>query len=475
MKETIALLLVILLPAVLVAQVNQNRSLVFNHVTIIGVKDGRLKSDMTVIVTGSRIETIGKTGKVRASKGAEIIDAKGKFLIPGLWDMHVHSLTDNRYEWIFPMLIANGVTGIRELGNNLPFERINQIRREISEGKLMAPRFGAATARILDGAETRLNVAVAVRTGDEARKFVKDYKQQGIDFIKPYNLLLREVYLAIADEAKRQKIPVAGHVPFSMTAREVSDLGQISIEHNSDVLVSCSRDEYRLRQELAEQLKTSPENARAQTELKAAATYNERKAAGLFMRFVRNGTWLCPTLIVTRHTSLSAEEENQFTNDDRMKYIPLPIRERWHREFTQRLAFIANIEDKRMLYRTRFKVTDAAQQTGVQILAGTDTPNPYVFPGFGLHEELELLVQSGFSPLEALQTATVNPARFFGKETTLGTIEKGKLADLVLLDANPLKDIKNTTRIAAVVAGGKFFPKLELEKLLAQAERFAKK
>ncbi|HEY0459564.1 MAG TPA: amidohydrolase family protein [Pyrinomonadaceae bacterium] len=471
MKKIIALWLIFLLPTVLIAQANQNRSVVFKHVTVIDVKNARTKSDMTVIVAGNRITAIGKTGKVRVGRDAEIIDARGKFLIPGLWDMHVHALTDNRYEWVFPMLIAQGVTGIRELGNNLPIEQISLIRREILEGKLLGPRFGAATARILDGAGTTLNVATAVETSEKARAIVRDYKRQGVDFIKPYNLLSREVYLAIADESKRLKIPVEGHVPFSMSAREVSDLGQITIEHNADIFMSCSRDEEKLREELKELVKTLPVGARQQIETKAARTFDERRANALFKSFVDNDTWMCPTIIVNS----VPDSESPFEMDARLKYIPARMQERWRGELKQRRQIVPSADDRKMRQRKRLEIVGLMQRAGVRLIAGSDTPNLYVYPGFSLHDELELLVQAGLTPAEALQTATINAARFFGKETTLGTIEKGKLADLVLLDANPLEDIKNTTRIAAVVANGKYFSKSELEKLLAQAEKAAGK
>jgi hypothetical protein len=188
-----------------------------------------LKPDQTVIVTGNHITAVGRAGRVKVPAGVQVIDATGKFLIPGLWDMHAHALSEGRYEWVFPLLIANGVTGVREMGNDLPFERINQIREEILEGKILGPRFGAITGRILDGPGTKLNVALEVGTAEEARSLVREYKRQGMDFVKPYDLLSREVYLAIVGEAKRQRIAVAGHVPFSMSAAEVSDCRKMRI------------------------------------------------------------------------------------------------------------------------------------------------------------------------------------------------------------------------------------------------------
>lgn len=472
MKKLTMLLLIVLVPIVSRAQKdNQNRSVAFNRVTIINLQTGRSQPEMTVIVTGERIATIGKTGKTRVPEDALLIDARGKFMIPGLWDMHIHALTDNRYEWVFPMLIANGVTGIREMGNNLPVERISLIRRDISEGRLPGPRFGAATTRILDGAGTTLNVATAVASVEQARALVGDYKRQGVDFIKPYNLLSREVYTAIVDEAKRQKIPVEGHVPFSMSAREVSDLGQITIEHNADVFMSCSRDEEKLREELKELVKTLPVGARQQIETKAAASYDERRARALFTRFARNGTWMCPTLIINS----IPDSESTLENDPRLKYISARMEERWRSELKQRKQLVPSADDKKMRYQRRLKVTGLMQRSGLRLLAGSDAPNLYAYPGFSLHEELELLVSAGLSTTEALRTATVNPARFFGRESELGTIEKGKLADLVLLDANPLENIANTKKVNTVVLNGRLFGRNDLDKMLAEVEAVVNK
>ncbi len=253
MKEILAFLLIVLLPSLLVAQVNQtvqNRSVVFNRVTVIDVTGAPSKSGMTVIITGNRIAAVSKSGKVKIPKDAQIIDASGKFMIPGLWDMHVHSLFEGRTEIFFPMFIANGVTGVRDLASPLPLEQTNRLRREIEEGKILGPRLGALTGNLLDGLGTPITIAKTVTTADEGRQFVKSFKQQGADFIKVYDLLPRNVYLAIVDEARRERIPFAGHVPFSMSATEVSDLGQKSIEHSTDVFISASHNEAELRKEL---------------------------------------------------------------------------------------------------------------------------------------------------------------------------------------------------------------------------------
>lgn len=477
-KATLFLLAVFLVSVSLVARTKEP-SLVLTHVTVIDVTatDSRRasKPNHTVVMTGSRITAIGKPGKVRIPAGAQVVDASGRFLIPGLWDMHVHTLVEGRPEYFFPLFIANGVTGLRDMGGSLPWERIQQIRREIADGKLLGPRFGAVAGRILDGPGGRLDVSVTAATAGEGRQLVQSFKQQGADFIKVYNLLPRDVYLAIVDEAKKQGLPVAGHPPFSMTAAEVSDLGQKSIEHTADLFTSCSRDEAALRQELRERAQAGGDSnaARVPVEMKAVAGYDERKAADLFARFVRNGTWLCPTLAVRRPTTSASL--GQIDSDVRLKYIPPSIRESWRNAFTQRIAPSGDVAQRERRFQKTLEIVGAMQRAGVGILAGTDLPNPYVFPGFSLHDELALLVQAGLTPIQALQAATIHPAEFLGLSTSLGTVERGKIADLVLLEADPLEDITNTQRIRAVVVNGRYLPKETLQKMLAEAEAGANK
>jgi len=291
-----------------------------------------------------------------------------------------------------------------------------------------------------------------------------------MDFIKVYNLLAREVYLAIVDEARLQKIPVSGHVPFSMTATEVSDLGQITLEHvQIGIFVSCSRDEAKLRREWQELIRSGQPGAGLRIMAKAVETYDEQTAQRFFARLKRNGTYVCPTSVVFNPVELIADE-SKLLNDSRMKYIPERSRQRWGDVFQQRNNAVAPHAERKARSDLRLKIVGAMHRAGVGLLAGADAPNPYVFPGFSLHEELELLVQAGLSPLAALQTATINPAKFLGIEKEIGTIEKGKLADLVLLDADPLANITNTRQINAVIANGRYFSREQLQKMLADVE-----
>jgi imidazolonepropionase-like amidohydrolase len=471
MKGTIVLFLIFLMPTVMIAQVRASRSVIFNRVTLIDVKDGRLNSEMTLVVTGNRISAIGRAGKVRVPKDAEVVDASGKFLIPGLWDMHSHFLFESFREPFIKLLVANGITGVRDLGGE-QLEQLNQIRQSITEGRVLGPRLVAA-GPIVDGPKPVWEFSIPVANAEDGRKAVRTLKEKGADFVKVYSLLSRESYFAIADEAKKQKIPFAGHVPNAVTTAEATDAGQKSIEHIR-IYLDVSTDEKELRRERLEaEAKGLSEfnKVRGAQTTRILNTISEEKVRQLAERFTRNGTWFVPTLTV--HRGFAFLNDAAFTADSRLKYMPEVMKSYWK---TQREQTPEEVTKRNRLFYTKdLQLVGLMHSAGARLLAGSDMMNPYVYPGFSLHDELALLVEAGLTPLEALRTATINPAIFLEMEKSLGTIEKGKLADLVLLDANPLEDIKNTTRIAGVVVNGKYLPKSELEKLLAQAEAAVKK
>jgi hypothetical protein len=232
------------------------------------------------------------------------------------------------------------------------------------------------------------------------------------------------------------------------------------------MLIACSDKETELRDKL---VKADSPEARSRVQATALETYDEKKAADLVARFVKNQTWQCPTLTVLRSNAYLGDEH--FRQDGRLRYIPRQMQQRWSFRIANRSGS-DNALAKRVLQK-QFEIVGAMQKAGVPILAGTDTGNPFCFPGFSLHDELALLVIAGLTPVEALRSATLNPAKFFGLDQTLGTIEQGKIADLVLLDANPLSNIRNTQRINAVVSNGRLFDRKALDKMLSEAEGVA--
>jgi imidazolonepropionase-like amidohydrolase len=444
----------------LMASARQTPPLYITHVSVVDVIGGRAQPDQTVEIRGRAIASIAAADRVRIPGDARVVDGRGKYLIPGLWDMHVHLGWPPGAAQIFlPMLVANGILGARDMHSELPI--IIGIRRAIANGAQIGPRLIVA-GPALDGPNSYLPAARIVHTPDEARDAVRQLKAAGVDFIKVYSSLPRDLYLAIVSEAKRERIPFVGHVPYAMTAAEASDARQLSLEHLTEVDVGTSSDEAKIKAEeleaVAQKRGSIPDAARLR------ATYDSAKATALFERFRRNGTWQVPTLIVFHGPGEHAASA-KVAGDSLLAYIPKVLRDLWNSmpaEFNARIGALGEFHSD---------LVGQINRAGVPILAGTDFPNPWVYPGFSLHDELGLLVRAGLTPAEALRTATINPARFLGLTDSLGVVAKGKVADLVLLDGNPLDDIANTKRISAVIQGGRVLDRQALDGLLAEARR----
>jgi imidazolonepropionase-like amidohydrolase len=467
----------------------QIRPLVFRSVTIIDVTGALLRPDMTVVISGGRILDVGKTQDLRLPKNARVIDATGRFLIPGLWDMHWHLRSERETRNVFfPLMIANGVTGVRDMFTDCikngaietNIDVVKKWRREFAAGKLIAPRL-LASSQILDGAEPTQPWFYSVADADAARRTVRTFKKRGVDFIKIYSLLSREAYFAIADEAKKQKLPFVGHIPISITTSEASEAGQKSIEH-LDFTDAFSSREAALIKELTLEIERISGNpyftglvycALDANLIRAADSYDSRKLVKASRLFVKNGTWFCPTLAY--HHADAFHDQKEYAKDPHLKCVPPDIMDEWSELKNARVSMPQRMAEMKRVFPRHLKTVGAMRRAGVNFLAGTDATQIHVVHGFSLHNELALLVKAGFTPMEALQAATINPARFMEKEKELGTIEEGKFADLVLLEANPLDEISNTKKIAAVVLNGRYFPKRALQTMLAAASRSAKK
>ena len=449
-------------------------SLVITHVTVIDMTGGPLRTDMTVLISGNQIKAVGKSSRVRPPRGTKIVDGRGKFLIPGLWDMHVHFTEVDRS---FPMFIANGVTGVRNMGGDL--DQLLRWRAQVSSGKLPGPRI-VTCGPIVDGPDPAAHGPVVVAaTASEGRKVVDDLSARGADCIKVYDRLPREAYFAIVDEAKKKRLPVVGHVPLSITSEEASNAGQRSIEHLGNIFESASSLGPAL---LVDESSSSPVTDPSEFPRRIAKrgtrmldTYDETRASAIFKTFVRNNTWQVPTLEVK--WTLTYFDDLVHQSDARLKYIPESQFQWWtpEKNFFAKYRTPEYIVYRKRLFQKEIELVRDLHRAGVQFMTGTDLSGAYVFAGFSVHHEMQLLVQAGLSPLEALQAATRTPALFLGEGDSAGTVESGKVANLVMLDANPLEDIRNTQRINAVVLNGRYLPKAELESLLAGAEASAKK
>ncbi len=440
-------------------------SLVFTHATIVDVSSGALERDMYVVVTGERIEQVGTKHHVKIPKDGKVIDATGKFMIPGLWDMHVHAFFDDRAELgrdvTLPLFIANGITGVRDMGSNL--DPVLQARKEIEEGRLLGPRM-IVSGPMLDGPKSNYKSAIAITTPEDGRRAVDMLKSRGVDFIKIQSYVPRDAYFAIVDECKKRNMVFVGHVPDSIRGSEASNGGQKSLEHLIGIFEASSTVE--------DDLLKGPKSPG-----RFLDTYDATKEAAIIQLLAKNHTWQCPTLYWERGQWLvDVIDPNK---DPEVKYAPVSWREKAWPRATK--SIIKEMDTDPLPIREKFvqhelDMVKKLNQAGVPFLAGTDCPAGVdVLPGFSLHLELQRFIAAGFTPLEALQTATLKPAQFLDKLNDYGTVEKGKIADLVVLDANPLDDIRNTQKINAVVANGRYLSRGQLDRLLSDVEAAANK
>ena len=454
--------------------------LAITHVTLIDATGSAPQPNMTVLLADRHIETIGPSTAISISPGAQILDATDKFLIPGLVDMHLH-LTgagepSGSREFFIPLLLANGITTVRDMGGYL--ESLVPLRKEIEEGKRLGPQI-FFSGPYLDGNPPSFQPALVVTNAVEASKDIHSLVEHGVDFIKVQSILSRTAYFAIADICRREHLTFVGHVPDSVTAAEASDAGQRSIEHLTCVLRACSSDEPRLMREQSfnPRMKQSAAQSHAREvtwQRELLRTYSDKKAAELIDKFIRNQTWQVPTLILLQKDAFPTPDSDP-SHDPRCKYIPRHVLQGWEKgtQARDKGTTPAEFALRKALLAKSIQFVGTMEAAGVRIMAGTDSAAPYVFPGSSLHDELALLVDAGLTPMQALQAATKNPAEFLGKLETQGTIEQGKFADLLLLDSNPLDDIRNTQRIRALIVRGKVLDRAALDGLLAAEERFA--
>jgi imidazolonepropionase-like amidohydrolase len=438
-------------------------SLIIEHVAVIDVVTGGVRRDASVVVEGDRITQVGAARSVKIPKGARVVDGTGKFLIPGLWDMHVHTFFGEQApagrDITLPLFVATGITGVRDMGSEL--EAVLQARAEIADGKLLGPRMIIA-GPMLDGPKNQFPASIAIFTPEEGRRAVDMLVSRGVDFIKIQSYVPRDAYFAIVDECKKKNITFVGHVPDAIRGAEASNAGQKSFEHLIGIFEGSSTAE--------DELLKGPKGPG-----KFLDTYDAQREAALIALLAKNQTWQCPTLFWERGQWLV--DAIDVTKDPDAKYVPAM----WRDELWPRFAksIIKEMDTDPLAVREKFvehelDIVRKLHAAGVPFLAGTDTPAGVdVIPGFSLHLELQRFVDAGFTPLEALQTATINPARFLGKTADFGTIETGKIADLVLLDANPLEDIRNTQKIAAVILAGRYFSREDLDRILAGVQQVA--
>jgi hypothetical protein len=445
-------------------------------VTLIDGTGAAPRTGVTVVVENGRIKQIAPDRSSAAlPDGTRVIDGSGRFLIPGLWDMHVHGSASERLRTLYAhLLVANGVTGVRKMDTDLPSTALGAHEPAWNAASI-APR-QIVSGRMFNGSGALSGTNLVVESPAEVPAALDSLAHSGSDFVKVYNGPSRETFFALMREAKKRGLVVAGHVPWAVNAGEAADSGQKSIEHTSSLLLSCTTREQELRSQLGKardrgDYHVSLPGQRA--ELTAARSYDAARCRDLAAQFIRNGTWLVPTLVTQRKQAFVPEQP--ISGPDPFGYIA-----GWRDIARQRREWGAERSNEerardREVYERGLEAIRLMREAGVPLLAGSDMPATLVVPGFSLHDELGLLVEAGLTPMQAIQSATIQPARYFGVLDSLGTAEVGKVADLVLLDADPLADIGNTRRIAAVVLRGGYLDRAELDGLLKGARRFARR
>ncbi len=459
-------------PAVLPPQADSN--LVISNVTVIDAAGGQ-RDNRNVVVADGRIVAV-TTAETRTS--GTVIDGTGKYLIPGLWDAHVHfAFEPELAPAMFNLFLANGVTSVRDTGGQL--DEVMPWKRYAESGEVPAPRVFVAgplidgVPRVYDGASpNRPNLGVGVNTPAQAETIVDSLAEAGVDLIKAYELLEPDVFAAVVARAAEHGLPVTGHPPLSMHAADAAE-GLDSMEHMRNLELACSAEADTLLAERRALLAAGAADGgtlrgsiHAAQRPRAVATFSEAACAELVAALANAGSWQVPTLTIVmpliNRLYARADWRANF------EFLPEPVRTRWTttaRGVSDDAPPAATVAHGEWAAGMVKRLADG----GVPIMAGTDTPIFLLTPGFSLHEELANLVAAGMTPAQALAAATVVPARYFGLESEMGAIAVGMAADLVLLDADPLEDIRNTQRITAVVRGGQLFDRAALDALLAQA------
>jgi imidazolonepropionase-like amidohydrolase len=471
------------------ARLAKPEKLLLRGVTVVNTRDGSVSPQMDLSLEGGRINGIAPAGAGAPDASVRIVDAVGKFVVPGYVDMHAHPLSVKDPSGTLELMLANGITGFRQMSGSA------ELLKKRRDGTLMFPKDSPALLALAGSLLTPLNAS----SPEMAIETIREEKVDGADFIKVV-LITRRVFFPALAEANRLGIPMLGHLPPNVDVLAASKAGMKSIEHlgpGLGILAACSTEEAQVRQEAAgrPQLKSLPFrmpfadliatrftrklilNPVAHSDLAdveilqhALSTFSEEKCRALARQFVANRTWQVPTLIREKTAELS--DSPQFRNDPNLRYVSKETVQDW---IAASAAFEqlgpkakAAFQDA---YVLQLKLTKIFDDEGVPMMAGSDSSGAgWEIPGIALHQEFDELEKAGLSPLRVLQMTTLNAADFLGKTASFGTVEAGKSADLVLLDANPIDHVQNLHKIYAVVRAGFYYSAADLEAIKHKVE-----
>ncbi len=438
------------------------------NANIVDVETGTIAENKAILIDSTFIIAIGADEAIKAlATGARVVDASGKYVIPGLWDMHVHIegedlVEDNRA--LMPLYIAYGITSVRDCASDLG-ELVLAWRDSINNNQLFGPQIFTA-GRKLEGINSIWKGDLEIANEEELQQMLDKLDNYHVDFVKiTENTLPGDLFLTSVKEAKKRGYKVTGHVPYDLSVAELADAGFSAIEHASYMLRLGSDD-----QAIVDSIRSGG-LARSDAAEVYSSTFNQDAAFAAYKELAKKGVAVAPTLIGGRQ--LAYLDQNDHQNDDYLKYLT----ERFTSKYQWRIDRMANdTPEQKQARKDRYELiarqVPFLQKAGVNILAGSDAAalNTFVYPALALHEELVLFQDAGMEPVSILQSATINGARFMGVENELATIAVGKNADLVLLNNNPLADIKATQDIFAVVTDGQYLDRKMLDSLLSEVE-----
>ncbi|GAB4045401.1 amidohydrolase family protein [Spirosoma litoris] len=474
MRNLLLALLILFVTINIAHAQKQTVDLLIKSGNLIDVKTGNILTKKIIVTRGKTIVGVFDEAQFKNFQAKKTIDASGKYIIPGLWDMHVHFgggdtlIEENKN--LFPLYIAHGITGIRDAAADLS-PSVLQWRDQIAKGELMGPTLFTSGPK-LEGYKSSWVGDIEVSTNAEVDKMLDSLQGLKVDFVKiTDNAIKPDIYLYILQEAKKRGMKTSGHVPFALTMDEVSAAGLGSVEHMSYVLKAGStRDK-----EVADKVRAGELTARLAS-LMVAQSFDEATALAVYGRMAKNGTIVVPTLNISRTVAYLDQDNHQ--KDSYLQYIGQGLKN----TYAWRVSRVAKdgpeaIAERHAVYEKSAALLPLLHKAGVTIMAGTDAGflNSYVYPGLGLHHELGYFVKAGLTPLQALQSAIIPGPVFLSKTALYGDIAPGKSADIVLLDKNPLDDINATQAINTVILRGTVYDRKALDGLLADAKKKASK
>ena len=467
MKHLLAALALLAFASPVLAASKQG-DVIIRHVTIIDVEAAKTIAEQAVVLKGEDIVAVGGDAVIaRNWRAARTIEGKGRYLIPGLWDMHVHFgggaelIEENKA--LLPLYVANGITTIRDASGDLP-DQVLRWRGEIADGSLFGPRLLTSGAKI-EGIAPLWKGTIEVGSEADVDAALDRLKNRDkVDFVKITDSTLKpELFLYALGRAKALGLRTSGHIPMALTTQQAVDAGISSIEHLDYAYNAGARDEIAIAADFA-----AGRIDRAEANRRLDAGFDRDTAMAAYRRFAAKGVFVTPTLNGSR--IIAYLDRDDHSKDERLAYLGPKLRKTydWRIERAAK-ADAAGIAARHKQIEDVATILPMLAEAGVPIIAGTDAGflNSFNYPGFGLHDEIELFVEKGLTPAQALASATRAGPAWFGWLDRYGAIQPGMAADLVLLTKNPLEDIAATRAIDTVVMRGAVFDRAALDKMLA--------